>query len=107
MLEGLGRLFRGSVQLLVYPTRAVSGDLTTAENWNVQSEHRSLYAYFLQNRQIVAIRDFDGPQLHAMPGEVLLQSGDPACEHLVPAPATALIKERRLFGYRPRPMAVS
>jgi len=64
LLEGLGLLFQGSVQLLVYPTRAaVSGDLTTADNWNVQPEHRSLYTHFLQNRKIEAIRDYDAAQL--------------------------------------------
>jgi hypothetical protein len=102
LLEGLGRLFHGPVTLLVYPTRAeASGDLMTADNLSVQAEYRSLYAYFLENRRIESIRDFDPAQLHVTPGEVLrkLQAGDPAWEQLVPAAVAGLIKQGGLFGF--------
>ncbi len=105
LLEGLGRLFLGSVKLLVYPTRgAASGDLVTADNLNVQPHYRSLYAHLLQNRLIEPIRQFDRVQLHVTPGEVLqkLQSGDSSWEELVPAPVSRLIKERGLLGF-PKP----
>jgi hypothetical protein len=103
LLEGLGRLFQGSVKLLVYPTRAAdAGELSTADSLEVQAEHRSLYAYFLQNRYIESIRDFDAAQLHVMPGYVLrkLQSSDSNWETLVPPQVSDLIKKRGLFGYK-------
>jgi hypothetical protein len=102
LLEGLGRLFQGSVKLLVYPTRAAAvGELATADSLSVQAEYRSLYAYFLQNRYIESIRDFEAAQLHVTPGDVLqkLRSSDPNWEILVPAQVARLIKERGLFGY--------
>jgi len=103
LLEGLGRLFQGSVKLLVYPTRAADvGELSTAESLEVQAEHRSLYAYFLQNCYIESIRDFDAAQLHVTPGDVLrmLQSSDSNWETLVPPQVSDLIKKRGLFGYK-------
>jgi hypothetical protein len=101
MLEGLGRLFQGSVRLMVYPTRATpSGDVSTAETFVVDASHRSLYAHFLQNGLVQPIRNFDAAQLHVTPGEVLrkLQSSDPAWEAMVPAAVALFIKEHGLFA---------
>jgi hypothetical protein len=102
LLEGLGRLFQGSVKLLVYPTLASAAEeLATAESLDVRAEYRSLYSYFLQNRYIESIRDFDTAQLHVTPGDVLqkLQSSEPNWEAFVPMQVASLIKERGLFGY--------
>lgn len=102
ILEGLGRLFKGKVKLLVYPTREAGRDeLTTAEQLQVKPELQHLYRHLVENGFIQGIRDFDAAGLHVTPGAVLarIQSGDPAWESLVPPQAAALIKEQHLFGY--------
>ena len=71
-----------------------------ADRLDVQAKYRSLYAYFLQNRYIEPIRNFDAAQLHVTPGDVLqkLQSADSNWEEFVPAQVARLIKENGLFG---------
>ena len=86
----------------MYPTLAAAAEeLATAESLDVRAEYRSLYSYFLQNRYIESIRDFDTAQLHVTPGDVLqkLQSSEPNWEAFVPMQVASLIKERSLFGY--------
>ena len=103
LLEGLGRLFRGEVRLLIYPTRVAGVEgLVTADNLKVQAEYRSLYSYFVENHRIEPILDADVEQLQFSPGDVLrkLQSGDAGWKDLVPAPVARLIEDRGLFGIR-------
>ncbi len=104
ILEGLGRLFQGRVKLLIYPTReSGEGEILTAESLEVPEQHRSLYAYLLQNGFVQSIREFNAADLHTTPGVVLerIQSGDPGWEALVPAEAARIIKEQNLFARGP------
>jgi hypothetical protein len=102
LLQGLSDLFRGPVRLLVHPTKnSATGEISTADNFQVKAPLTHLYRYFYENGFIVPIREFDAAQLDVTPGEVLkkLQSGDASWEQLVPPAAAGLIKERRFFGY--------
>ncbi|MGH9557733.1 MAG: TonB-dependent receptor [Bryobacteraceae bacterium] len=103
ILEGIGRLFRGSVKLYVYPRKArADGHVVSSESLQVAPKVRHLYEYLSENGFIEPIREFHDGQLHISPREVLkeIQSGDPAWEELVPAEVAHLIKSRGLFGYR-------
>jgi hypothetical protein len=104
ILEGLGRLFAGPVRLFVYPTvDAQDGNLITAEQIDVEPRLKHLYSYVFENGFIEPIRQFDAAQLHVSPAEVLaqIQLGKSGWEALVPEKAAAVIKEERLFGYKP------
>lgn len=102
ILEGLGKLFRGHVKLLVYPTKETDGGgVTTSDGLEVKPELNHLYRYLVENGYIESIREFNPGELHVTPAAVLagIQSGDPSWEKLVPAEAAAVIKRKGLFGY--------
>ncbi len=104
ILEGMGRLFQGTVKLFVYPTMsAESGELETAGDMELNSKMRSLYAYLSERGVIEPIRKVDPAQLHLSPGEVLkmIQTGDPEWVNYVPAKAAELIERHKLFGFQP------
>lgn len=104
ILEGLGRLFQGQVRLCVYPTLDNAGaEPTTADNLQVNSRLKHLYAYLFENGYIEPVRDFDIAQLHISPADVLkqIQAGDTGWEKMVPQPAVALINQKGLFRHRP------
>jgi hypothetical protein len=101
-LEALGRLFKRWVRVVVYPSRRAHTDtLLTAENIDVSPLMRHLLQHLLENGQIEPLRDYREEHLGASAASVLedLQSGGRSWEAQVPEAVTALIKERRLFGY--------
>jgi len=104
VLESVGRLFKSGIRLYAYPYKdPESARLITAATLDVAASLRHLYAYLIENGMIADIRCVDERDLHVLPKEVLrmIQSGDPAWEDLVPEPGVRLIKQRRVFGYRP------
>jgi hypothetical protein len=106
ILEGLGRLFQGCVKLFVYPTRETdAGELTTSDQLQLTPDLNHLYQHLVENGYLQSIREFDPGELHVTPGAVLagIQSGDPGWEKLVPPRASAVIKQKGLFGYRSSP----
>jgi hypothetical protein len=100
ILEGLGRLFRGTVKLFAYPTLSPTGDLETADNIAISPKLKHLYDYLFENGSIRPVHQFSTDQLDINPGVVLkkIQSGDASWENFVPAAAADLIKRDRLFG---------
>ena len=100
ILEGLGRLFRGTVKLFAYPTLSPTGDLETADNIAISPKLKHLYAYLFENGFIQPVHQFSTEQLDINPGVVLkkIQSGDASWENFVPAAAADIIKRDRLFG---------
>jgi len=103
ILEGLGRLFGGSVKLLVYPTiSALTGKLETAGEVATGAKLQHLYAYLFENAFIEPVREFSTAQLHASPGDALrkIQVGDATWTDYVPAAAAVLIERGNLFGCR-------
>jgi hypothetical protein len=105
ILEGLGRLFMGSVRLFVYPTvEADTGELTTADKVDVSAQLKHLYAYLFENGFVEPIRDFDATQLNVTPAGVLakIETDEPGWRDLVPAQAAELIAQKGLFGFSSR-----
>lgn len=102
ILEGLGRLFRGPVELFVYPTISrATGVLETAGDLSISPKLKHLYAHLFENGFIRPVEKFDREQLKVTPGDVLkkIQAGDPGWVNYVPAPAAALIQKNQLFGF--------
>jgi len=100
ILEGLGRLFRGTVKLFAYPTLSPTGDLETAAEMEISPKLKHLYDYLFENGFIQPVHQFSTEQLDINPGVVLkkIQSGDASWENFVPAAAADIIKRDRLFG---------
>ena len=102
ILEGLGRLFSGSVKLFAYPTvSAEGGEIETADKIAVSPQQKHLYAHLFENGFIEPVRQFSTEQLHTNPAEVLkkIQSGDASWVNFVPDKAASLIQRDGLFGY--------
>jgi hypothetical protein len=103
ILEALGRMFKGNLKLLVYPTVDEKNDnIITATKLQVAPNLQSLYRYLLDNKYIVEITDFNPEYLKIFPSDALakLQSGDTGWEAMVPPEVQHIIKEREFFGYR-------
>jgi hypothetical protein len=103
LLEALGRLFKSSVKLYVYPWRdPVTGKISTAENLVVAPNLRHLYAYLIENRFLVSIQKHNVEYLPIFSRDVLarIQTYDPSWETMVPAPIVEIIKREGLFGFR-------
>ncbi len=104
ILEALGRLFKNDLKLYVHPQKdRDSGALVTAEMLSVAQHLRHLYAYLIENRFIEGLQGVNEAYLSIFPQDVLtkIQSGDPAWEAMVPPQVSQIIKDRKLFRYRP------
>jgi nicotinic acid mononucleotide adenylyltransferase len=103
LLGGLGQLFKNPARLYVYPSFDFkSGQVVTAENFQVAPQLRHLYRHLLENRFIQAIEKHDEKLLPIRSGDVLskIQAGDDAWEKLVPPKIAEIIKKNGLFGFR-------
>ncbi len=103
LLESLGRLFKNSVKLYVYPWRdPVTGKVTTAENMKVAPHLQNLYAYLIENHYVETIAKHNVEYLPIFSRDVLarIQTYDPSWENMVPAQIVEIIKRDKLFGFR-------
>jgi hypothetical protein len=105
ILEGCGRLFSDDTTLFVYPSKeTASGRLLTFQDVTIPPEVRHLFAYLVENRRMLSATNVDETHLHILPSEVLrrIQVSDRSWETMVPDAAIRIIKDRALFGYRPK-----
>lgn len=103
LLESLGRLFKSSVKLYVYPWRdPVTGKVTTAENLKVAPHLQHLYAYLVENHCVESIKNHNVEYLPIFSRDVLarIQTYDPSWETMVPPLVAEIIRRENLFGYR-------
>lgn len=104
LLEAMGRLFKRSVKVYVYPSRdRLTGEIVTVTGGAAPSLWRHLRDLLLETGHLEAIEDFNPSYLTCSPAEVLdrLRRGDPSWEAMVPAPVAGAIRAKRLFGYVP------
>ncbi len=104
IVEALGRLFRSGVKLYVYPFKDPrTGDLVTVHNLPVATHLTKLYDYFRERGLIEPVRNADPKRLEIFAAEVLdrMRQGDDSWESMVPAESAKIIKDRKIFGYRP------
>jgi hypothetical protein len=105
ILESFGKLFRNNVKLYIHPRRdPATGELVTAQNFNVAPHLRHLYAHLLENHAIEPLQGINEAYLGITAAEVLmkLKAGDLSWETMVPAPVVHVIKARSLFGWQGR-----
>src|SRR6266404_6219075 len=104
ILEALGRMFKGSLKLYVYPMiDERTGKIITANQIEVAPNLKSLFQYLIDNNYIEEISDYHSEYLRIYPPDALakLQTGDSTWEKMVPPEVTRMIKERGFFGCRP------
>ena len=104
ILEALGRMFKGSLKLYVYPMiDERTGKIITAKQIKVAPNLKSLFQYLIDNNYIEEISDYHPEYLRIYPPDALakLQTGDSSWEKMVPPEVTRVIKERGFFGCRP------
>jgi hypothetical protein len=106
VLESVGRLFKRSVKMYVYPTRDPNtGEIQPLERAPIAPPWHHLRALLLEIGRIEPIRGYDESLLAIHTPDVLarIQSGDASWEQMVPAAVAKIIKAEHLFGWRPGP----
>jgi len=102
LLEAMGRLFKRSVKVYVYPSRDPdSGEIVTVNGGAVPSLWRHLRDLLLESGRLEPIDNFTPSYLDYSPAEVLarLRRGDSSWEAMVPAPVAEAIRIKHLFDY--------
>ena len=102
VLESVGRLFKRSVKMYVYPTRDASGKILTLDAAPPPGPWRYLRDLLLEIGSIVPILGYDESLLSTRTPDVLsrIQKGDPSWEEMVPPKVAEIIKAKKLFGFR-------
>ena len=106
VLESVGRLFKRSVKMYVYPTRdPVTGAVQTLHNSAPEPPWHHLRNLLVEIGRVTHVRSYDESYLSIRTPEVLalIEQDDPAWEHMVPPAVAAIVKAKRLF----RPQASS
>ena len=101
ILESFGRLFKNDLKLYAYPFRDPTNNcILTADNLRVVPHLAHLYAYLIENRSIVGLRDYNEDYLSIFSRDALakIRAGDPEWESMVPPQVSKMIKERKLLG---------
>jgi hypothetical protein len=104
VLESVGRLFKRSVKMYVYPTRdPISGEIHSLERSPVPPPWHHLRDLLLEIGRVEPIRGYDESYLSIHTPDVLarIQAGDASWEQMVPAAVAEIIKAEKLFGLRP------
>lgn len=104
VLESVGRLFKRSVKMYVYPTRdPVTGEIHSLESAPVPFPWHHLRALLLEIGRVEPILDYDGSYLSIRTPDVLarIQGGDASWEQMVPIAVAEIIKAKNLFGWQP------
>jgi hypothetical protein len=103
VLESMGRLFKRSVKMYVYPTLdPESGEIRTVDTAPIPPPWHHMRALLREIGRIEPIRRYEQSYLAIRTTEVLarIQRGDPSWENMVPETVADVIKSKELFGAR-------
>jgi hypothetical protein len=103
VLESVGRLFKRSVKMYVYPTReSATDEIQTVEQGPITPPWHHLRALLLEIGRIVPIRGYDESLLSIRTPDVLarIERQDPSWVEMVPPTVAEMIKAKQLFGWR-------
>jgi len=110
VLESVGRLFKRSVKMYVYPTRDPTTDeIQTLENPPPPAPWHHLRNLLIDIGRIEPIRKYDESYLSIRTPDVLarIERNDPTWETMVPPAVAEIIKQKHLFRHRADAAAVS
>jgi hypothetical protein len=100
VIESVGRLFKRSVKMYVYPTRdPVTGQIQTLENVRMQPPWHHMNNLLVELGRIEPIRSYNESYLSIRTPNVLalIQREDPSWESMVPPGVAEIIKAKHLF----------
>src|SRR6266576_3648394 len=100
VIESVGRLFKRSVKMYVYPTRDPgTGQIQTLENVRMPPPWHHMHNLLVAMGRVEPIRKFDESLLSIHTPDVLarLQADDPSWEAMVPPAVAQIIKAKHLF----------
>ncbi|KUF43371.1 TonB-dependent receptor [Myroides marinus] len=102
ILEALGKLFRNTMKIYLYPMIGDQGEIIDSTNLKVSLHLKDLYKYFKKNEQIIDIEDYKKDHLKIFSRDVLklLQQNTEGWEEQLPEGISKIIKEKELFGYK-------
>lgn len=103
ILEAFGKFFRKDMRVYLYPYKdPETHELLTSKNLKVNDNVKELYKYFIANRRIVDIVDYNPDFSEIYSREVLakIAKHETGWENQLPEGVAEMIKERRLFGYK-------
>jgi len=102
ILEALGKLFRNTMKIYLYPMIGDQGEIVDSTNLKVSLHLKDLYKYFKKNEQIIDIEDYKKDHLKIFSRDVLklLQQNAEGWEEQLPEGISKVIKEKELFGYK-------
>jgi hypothetical protein len=103
VLESVGRLFKRSVKMYVYPTRdPQSGQVRSVEDVPLAPPWPHLRALLIESGRVEPIREYDPTYLAISTPDVRrrIEVGDPSWEAMVPPVVADMIKSKGLFGHR-------
>jgi hypothetical protein len=103
VLESVGRLFKRSVKMYVYPTRdPVTGQIQTLENVQTPAPWHHLHNLLVEIGRVEPIRSYNESYLSIRTPEVLalIEREDPSWESMVPPRVAEIIKTKHLFRSR-------
>ena len=100
VLESVGRLFKRSVKMYVYPTRdPVTGQIQTLQNIPKAAPWHHLHNLLVDIGRVVAIRSYEESYLSIRTPDVLARivADDSSWEAMVPPAVSEIIKAKHLF----------
>ncbi len=103
VLESVGRLFKRSVKMYVYPTRdPATGEIQTLGSARAPAPWHHLQQLLIELGRVVPIRSYNESYLAIQTPDVLsrIQKGDASWEAMVPPVVAETIKVKRLFSNR-------
>jgi len=104
VLESMGRLFKRSVKMYVYPTRdPQSGEIRSVDNVPLDPPWHHMRDLLIEIGRIEPIRDFNESYTSIHTTDVLarIKRGDVSWQELVPPTVAEMIKAKNLFGFQP------
>jgi len=104
ILEAFGILYSTDLKLYIYPYQPKPEDeLATSESLKINPRLKPLYDYLMFNRRIIDIETYDPEILRIFSREVLrrIKQGKTGWEKGLPAYVDNIIRDKRLFGYKP------
>jgi hypothetical protein len=110
VLESVGRLFKRSVKMYVYPTRdPVTGEIQTLDTAPRPAPWHHLHHLLVDIGRVEPIRSYEESYLSIRTPEVLakIKQGDPSWESMVPPVVAEMIKAKHLFGWQRERTALS
>lgn len=103
ILEAFGKFFRKDMRVYLYPYKDPDTNcLLTSKTLKVDRKVKELYKFFIANRQIVDVEEYDPSVLEIYSRDVLakITNQENGWEDQLPEGVAEMIKERGLFGYK-------